>query len=161
MEFSEIKKYIDEFVEDQATFSIEQCETIRRCFKLVSDDIHKMIDGENIEQNKNAYDEVLNTILMVSSLILNGPIDNSFSKFITSFSELIYNWNENLWKDKVLKHICLYMSRNAELRNTILETVTVIKDMEDRMRDLSSWSPPAYEVSKEYFELLLKENDEK
>jgi len=161
MKFNEIKKQIDEFVKDQKIFPAEQCEKITECFKLISFDIHRMIDGENIEQNKNTYHEVLNTMLMVSSSVLNAPIDKSFSKFITSFSELIYNWNANIWKDEVFHQICLYMSRTVELRNTMLETVNIIKDVEDRMRDLSSWSPPAYEVAKEYFDQLLKENDEK
>jgi len=161
MKFHEIKKHIDEFVEVQKIFSPEQCERIRTSFKLISDDVHKMIDGENIEQNKNVFQEVLGTMLMVSSSVLNAPIDNNFSKFVTSFSELIYNWNANIWKDDVFHQISLYMSRTVELRNTMLKTVTIVKDVEDRMRDLSSWTPPAYEVSKEYFELLLEENDEK
>lgn len=160
MKFNEIKKVIEEFVAEPRIFSPDQCDQIMKCFKIISDDVHGMIDGENIEQNQNAFQEVLSTLLMVSASVLNAPIDKNFARFITAFSELVYNWNANIWKDEVLHQMSLYMSRMVEVRNAMMITTTIMKDIDERMRDLSSWSPPAYEVAKEYFELLLKENDE-
>jgi hypothetical protein len=61
----------------------------------------------------------------------------------------------------VIRQLCLYVSRTCEIRNDFISTINTLKDVDDRLRDLSSWSPPSYDIAKEYFEKLLEKNETK
>jgi hypothetical protein len=161
MNFATIKKIKESFLKDNKIFNDSENEIISTCFETISHDIHQLIDGENVEQNTNKFNQILDCLLCISSKTLNAPISDKSSEFSSAFSELVFNWNENIQKDEVIKQICLFISRISEMRDIIISSIKVLKDVDNRMRDLSTWSPPAYEISKEYFEKLLENNERK
>lgn len=159
MEFKEIQEIVESYLKKPKMLSELDADMVKGCFKLLSDDINELINNKQLEQNANKFDVVLNGLLMISQKILEGPIDKEFLQFSTAFTQLIYNWNANVQHDEVLRQLCLYVIRTFDIRNNVIETTRVLKDLDERMRDLSSWSPPSYEIATEYFEALLEENE--
>ena len=159
MEFKEIQEVVSSYLKKPKMLSDRDVDMLKGCFKLLSDDINELINNVQLEQNTNKFNVVLNALLMISQKVLEGPIDDKFLEFSTAFTELVYNWNANVQRDEVLRQLSLYVSRTFDIRNNVIETTRVLKDLDERMRDLSSWSPPSYEIAKEYFEALLEENE--
>jgi hypothetical protein len=159
MEFKEIQESINTYLKQPKMLSNSEVDIVKGCFKLLSDDINELINNVHLEQNTNKFNVVLNALLMISHKVLEGQIDNDFLEFSTAFTELIYNWNANVQQDEVLRQLSLYVSRTFDIRKNVIETTRVLKDLDERMRDLSSWSPPSYEIATEYFEALLEENE--
>lgn len=160
MKLDIIEKNIGEFLSNQKMFNEEQAKLIQKGIDIIFEDFKTLVDGnKEIEQNKNRVTSVISCVLCVSSYVLDAPINKDFSNFVVAFSELVFNWNSNSYKDELLRQIPLFMNRFIEVRNTMTTTTTIIKDVDQRMRDLNSWTPPAYEISIDYFEKLLKENE--
>ena len=159
MEFKEIQETIIKYLKKPKMLAHTEVDVVKECFQLLSDDINELINNVHLEQNTNKFNVVLNALLMISHKVLEGQIDNDFLEFSTAFTELIYNWNANVQQDEVLRQLSLYVSRTFDIRKNVIETTRVLKDLDERMRDLSSWSPPSYEIATEYFEALLEENE--
>jgi len=160
MKIADIEKKINIFLNDPKIFNEDQVDMIQKGVGIVFEDVQLLVDGnKKIEQNIKRVAPVMDCVLAVSSAVLEAPINKEFSDFIHAFSEFVFNWNSNTYKDELLRQIPLFMNRFIEARNVMLTTTTVIKDVDQRMRDLSSWNPPAYEIATDYFEKLLKENE--
>lgn len=159
MKFNEITVCIKEFFDTPSIFNGDQEKRIKSALDIMIGDVENMINDEQIETSKEKFEEVLDTVLLISNSVLENAISNEFSKFVTVLSELTYNWNANTYKDEVLKQLTMHISRTVETRNLILSNTVVMKDIEERMRDLSGWTPPAYEIATAYLEKLLEENE--
>ena len=159
MKFTELKMEIESFLNDPVIIRGKEVDSLKQGMETMTDDFHRLIDGENLEQNNDKFNILLNCLLCISSHVLASPLHDRFIAFSLAYSEMVYNWNANLQKDEVLRQLCTYISRFSEIRNDLIITTNVLKDVDDRLRDLSSWSPPSYEIAKEYFEKLLEENE--
>lgn len=159
MKFEEIVENLNCFLENPVIFNEEQLKKIQTSVKVMLGDFDLMMKGENVEQTNEKIVGVVDATLMTSGVVLECPLSDAFSTFITSYSELVFNWNGNLYKDELLRQLPLYMGRIIETRNEINKSVLIVKDIDERMRDLAAWCPPAYEVATDYFEKLLEENE--
>lgn len=158
MKFNEITAYIKEFFDKPSIFSEAQETKIKNAISVMINDVESMINDEQIETTEEKFKEVLDTVLLISNSVLENAISNELSKFVTVLSELTYNWNANTYKDEVLKQLAMHISRTVETRNLLLSNTAIMKDVEERMRDLSGWTPPAYEIATSYLEKLLEES---
>ena len=158
MNLTTMKKHIQEFIDEPLILNESEVKKFNSAYKIITDDIQGMIDGKEIEQNVKRVAEVMDIVLMISSKVLDAPLTDKFCLFVSSFSEMIFNWNNNIYQDELLRQIPLYMSRIVETRHAMIKTTKVMKDIDERIRILSSWHPPAYEIAIDYFEKLLKEN---
>ena len=159
MKYTELKKEVESFLKEPVILKKGEPEFLLRGLHIISDDFGKLIAGKKLEQNNERFNVLLNCLLCISAHILESPMHDRFVSVALAYSELIFNWNSNVQKDEVLRQLCLYISRTCEIRNDLIITTNVLKDVDDRLRELSSWSPPSYEIAKEYFEKLLEENE--
>jgi hypothetical protein len=70
---------------------------------------------------------------------------------------LIYNWNKNVLEDRDIELLCIFSGNIIDLRNNMLNTIDVMKDVYGHYKDLAGWMPPAFDISKAYLEKLLGE----
>lgn len=159
MKYTQLKKEVEEFLNNPIILKSGQPDFLFDGMKIMSDDFEQLIAGKKLEQNNERFNVLLNCLLSISAHILESPMHDRFVSFALAYSELVFNWNSNIQKDEVLRQLCLYISRTCEIRNDLIITTNVLKDVDGRLRDLSSWSPPSYEIAKEYFERLLEENE--
>lgn len=161
MKFAEIKKHVENFLENPIGFNETEVNVIRDSFNQINEDIHKLVDGEKLEHNTDIFNKMLSSLLLIGNKTLHAPLNDLFCAMAVSYSEAMYNWNANTFKDDVIKQQCMFISRLIELRNLMVKTTDVVKYFEDRMRLLANWSPPAYEIANEYLLDLLEKNEGK
>lgn len=162
MKFEEIVKKIESYLENPNPVDImneKEKEHITDTFKMMTQDISEMIGGKELEHNNDKFSKVMGAILILSSHELERPIDDNFAAFLLNYSEIAFNWNKFTVNDPVIKNLSLHISRLSETRTAMVNCINTIKQMDQRLIVLSNWSPPAYEISKTYFEELLKENE--
>ena len=159
MTFDDIIIKTKGFMANQEIFNEEQAHDVKTSLDIMIEDIEKMMAEEEVSDDEEKFDDVINGVFEVSEVLLEAPLTNDLVEFVSTYSELLFNWNANTFDDVAFRHMAIYMSRLAETRNALLRNTDIIKDVEERMKDLGGWSPPAYEISKAYFEKLLEENE--
>jgi Mg2+ and Co2+ transporter CorA len=164
MKFEDIKKRMDSFFESPEAqfFTKDELEVLKESFGLISSDVTRLFGGEQLEHNTDNNDKylvVIDSLIICSQKSLEAPMPDKFVEVLASYAELVYNWNENVLSDSVVKQLCLHISRLCEARNIIMGSVEIMKRVDNRFALLNNWSPPVYEISKAYFEELLKENE--
>jgi len=158
MKFEDIVSKIKGYLENPPYPKIlndEESETLKKAFKIMTDDISGLIGGENVEQNNNKFSIVIGSLLLLSSKVLEGPISDDFASFMNFYSEISFNWNKYTHKDSVIRSLSLHISRLSETRTALIKSINLMKELDQRLMVLQNWSPPAYEISKAYFEKLL------
>ena len=161
MKFSEIKHHVEEYLNNPVGMNETEVKILKDSFDCLVSDIQKLVIGDKLEHNTDTFDKILKCLLLVGNKILYGPMSDNFCAMSISFSEAVYNWNGNTFRDEVIKQQCLFISRSVEIRNTLLKTSEIIKEYEDRMKLLANWAPPAYEIAHEYLTRLLEKNERK
>lgn len=159
MKFEEITQYLKDFFKEPTIFDEEQTDSIKEAIDIMVCDVESMIDDEEVESSEEKLFDVLNTTLLISNAVLENSISDEFCKFVKVFSELSFNWNSNTYQDEIIRQLSMYMSRMMDTRNVMLKSIKINKEVDERMRDLSGWAPPAYEISEAYLEQLLEENE--
>lgn len=161
MKFEEIVSKIKCYLEDQSPVILEgnEYESIKDTFEIMTSDIFEMIDGKELEHNNDKFSKVMGSLLILSSLSLDGAISDSFGSFLVYYSEVAFNWNKYTFDDPVIKNLTLHISRLSETRTAMVKCINAMKNVEQRFMLLNNWSPASYDISKAYFEELLKENE--
>jgi hypothetical protein len=162
MKFEEIVRNVKDYLEAPPYPEIlnsEESEILRKSFKIMTDDISGLIGGENVEQNNNKFSSIISSLLLLSSKVLEGPMPDEFVSFVVFYSEVSFNWNKYTHKDPVIRSLSLYISRLSETRTAMVKCINLMKELDQRLMVLQNWSPPAYEISKAYFEKLLEINE--
>jgi len=160
MKFNEIKMNVESFFDNPTPFiNDDQLKTIKSGSDLMISDVLKMINNEKLEQTNDQFKDVLDSMMFIGNLVLEAPLYDDFCKFVSSYVELSFNWNANTFQDEILRQMSLYIGRTIESRNIMMKSIGIVKDVDERMRDLSSWTPPAYEVAADYFEKLIEKHE--
>lgn len=154
MNLEEYKKNLLDLIEKNSNIINEET----RC-KIAStvDMMVKNFNGEE-KTDKNLIQEIT---LTLSEILLKAPISDDLSELANKYAEFLFNWNNNIGKEKHFEILSIYMSRISELRNNIIGSIMAIKVINDRYKDLAGWTPPVFEIAKAYFEQLLKKHEGK
>jgi len=128
---------------------------------FIYDSIYKDINESENKDYKMAADpkKIEEIIFGLSKFILDSPINIKTSNFIMNFCEIIFNWNNIIYKNNKLPIIVLMLNRLIEMMISMKDSIKVMKDLAERNKDLGGWDPPVFEVAKEYFEQLLKKHE--
>lgn len=89
-------------------------------------------------------------------LLFNANTPDALHLFKDS-SLLVFNWNNNTHNNAALAGTVNAVDNLVEGNLTLRETIQILKKMNDRMSNLQSWSPPAFEVSQHLMDALKKE----
>lgn len=160
MTFEETRIIIDEFFEKGQNFLTES----RKIFlagsvNIIYEDLEKLSKGENFDSNPTVFQGILDSILDVSNLALDAPMHRKFADFLLAFSELVYNWNNNTYKDKTVHTLTKFISSTANSRNIMYEAIQNMKNVVDDLQVVKSWSPPSFDIALAYVDEQLKENE--
>lgn len=162
MKFNDIVLKIESYLRKESRVIVlndDQYEMLRNAFKIITTDISRMMNGEELEQNNDKFTNILDSVILLSDKILSGPICDDFGTFVAMYAEVVYNWNDYTVKDSVIRQLCLHISRLSETRTAMVKCIHAMKDVDNRIKTLSGWTPPAFEISKSYLEALLEKNE--
>ena len=158
MELIEYQKNLEELI-DQNKNKIND----EHLFNKLKLSIKGMIEDIGLLSEEKAgiveFTSIEETTVYLADLLLNVSIDENFCKLINKYTELTYNWNQNCHKNKTIQVLCLLMSRLEETRTAMTSSIENMKIIGERQRDLAEWSPPIFDLAKEYLEQLLIKNE--
>lgn len=163
MKLDETKECIENFLSsDQNILNEKFVKDLKECSIQMFKEVNELIEHGQLKfQDDNILELIKNQIFNLAGLLLEVPLTSEFCNFVSALAELTYNWNNNTSNDRHINIICLYINRLSEVRNIVIETTKIVKNAEQRMKDLANWSPPAFDISGAYFEKLLSLNKEK
>jgi len=160
MDFGEYQKNLEELI-DQNKNKINDDHLLNKLklsVRTMIEDIALLSEGKEKLADHVLIEEV---IIYLADLLLNVSINELFCKLINKYTELTYNWNQNCCQNKMVKVVCLLMSRLEETRTSMLVSIESMKAINERQKDLAGWTPPIFELAKEYLDQLLIENETK
>ena len=162
MTFEETQKTIQEYLEsNQNIINEEQCESLSEILEIIYSDIKALNETGKFEDNITlVFREVLDAVVGISQIVLTGPLSDDFSIFILAFSELIFNWNNNTYKDSTVSVLVRFMTSTINSRNDMSQAIRSMKIAQDRIQVMSSWSPASFDIALAYVDEQLKINEE-
>ena len=125
-------------------------------FRLIVNDIEKMNDNDDHEAkyvgvSKDTMNELIGKI---KHRIIFERNNASSLNFHRDFLLLVFNWNNNIFKNEKLGIELEVISKLIESEFTMRDTIQILKAMNEKMADLRNWNPPAFEISKSLFNKL-------
>jgi hypothetical protein len=157
MELNEAKEMVEFFLNsgNKLVFNDKEVELLNGCFHMMMYHVYLL---ENDTMVKGLIDVKLakDAIRMISTKVLNEGISDGLYAFVKAFCNLLYNWNNNVLEDKDIELLCIFSGKIVDLRNDMLNTIDVMKDVYGHYMDLRGWMPPAFDISKAYLEKLLE-----
>jgi 5-enolpyruvylshikimate-3-phosphate synthase len=161
MTFEETQKTIKEFMEsNQNIINEDQCKSLNEILDIIYEDIKSLTEAGEGAQITLDFKELLDAIVGISQIVLTSPLSDGFSVFILAFSELVFNWNKNTYKDSTVSVLVKFMTNIINSRNDMAQTTANMKMAKERLQIMSNWSPAAFEVSLAYVDEQLKINEE-
>jgi hypothetical protein len=152
MNLEEYQKNLNDLIDKNANIINENYRN------KISNAIEEIV--KNFKGDKTLNKDLINdSSLILSEIILNFPINDNLAELTNKYAELLFNWNSNIAKEKRFEILSIYMSRISELRNEMVNSINTMKIINDRYKDLAAWTPPVFEISKAYFEELLKKHE--
>lgn len=134
-------------------------EKFQESLDLMWNHIHILERDEIIEDfdpkiTPRTIEECINHLMNVSTEV---KMDNQFRQFIERYIFIVHNWNNNVWKNNNFNHKIQYLQRFIENRLNLDETVDVLNKLSKKLGRHKEWLPPAFELSKHYYNLLKEE----
>ncbi|RLA81654.1 MAG: hypothetical protein DRG33_00095 [Deltaproteobacteria bacterium] len=130
----------------------------RELVRCISDIEAKMrSDSVKPKAKKNVLDSFLQDTKL---LIIENPLDTEMRNMIRQLLTLLYNWNKAFSDEKELEIDILLAIRLIDQTLTLAEYLSVSRELLRRLRDLSHFSPPTFELSRHYLQTLLDKYNE-
>lgn len=157
MNLKKIKKELIDFLESNSNpLATGETNEITHCINIIVKDIELLQKEDDVDLSRiTESDTIQKCILDLGEVVLDSPINDNFCSFISSFSELVFNWNNNTRRDTTIKIVSLYINRLAESYTILKNSSVIIKNTVDTIRTLKNWMPPAFDVSEKYFDEML------
>lgn len=160
MELNEAKELVENFLKSghKLVFNEKELELLNGCFNMMLYHIYLL---EHDREIKGPVDCSLakDAVRMISTKVLNDGISSDLCVFVKSFCNMVYNWNQNVLKDKDVELLCIFSGNVVDMRNSVLNAISTMQDVHEHYKDLSTWMPPAFDISKAHLEKLLELED--
>ena len=124
-----------------------------RLTKCIIEDIRRMIEDKEVNDMTKEITDCLNRLLAV---VITTPISERNGTFLKDFCSLTFNLNNNLKKDETINTLSISIIRFVDNHFTIVESIEVLKALTKTFKDLKSWLPPSFEISKHFSTIMMK-----
>ena len=106
---------------------------------------------------KEENEKVIRTITLLTNFAIQRTITPIFRDLTNEFIILIAIWNEKIAQNiEIQKRI--YSLRNfIDYHLSVVETIKELKSLLEKMKELQSFNPPAFDLSRHYLSYLQKE----
>jgi len=134
------------------TFLGGNLENFRISFNTILQHIEKIENNEEIDD----YDKtpVINSINFLKKVVDGSIVDVEQLNFVTNWCLFVFNWNNNVLKDKYLEKDIIYIQRATKQNHTINEVHEILNRLSKEMKKYINSNPPAFEVAKHYINYL-------
>lgn len=148
-------KYILGHSDLNTILSPKQQEIVKKAFALMQSQMDVLVAEKAVVQakgkEKSLVKEALNLLL---NTVINASISPILKDLALEFGLLAHNWNKKFGKrpdiDQVVNNIGGVISGNLSL----IQSISIIKELTRRFKDLQRFIPPGFELSRAYLESL-------
>jgi len=140
----------------RGAFSEEELDLLEAVLGLISYHIFRL--SNDYELNDDYRTDVMRVLILLAYKLCYSNLTAELREFIYSFAELIYNWNNNYYKDEAILIICLLLTKLSMTTSIFLELIDASRKLLSKHMDLFMWLPPSIELRKNHLEELLKDN---
>ena len=155
MDLNETRKAIEGFLnstEKHDYFGNEVVGQIEHCYDFVNKQINELIEDKEPENTE--FRAIKLALSSIKKVTLYSPLSPGFIAFITNFSELIRNWNDNFKRDEEIQTELITIMRIIKQHFSIMEATEILKGLCNKLKDFQNWLPPAFNISSHYIDLL-------
>ena len=155
MDLNETRKAIEVFLnspEKHDYFSSQVVGQVEYCYEFINKQINLLIEDKDPEDTD--FKQVKRALSSIKKITLYSPLSHSFISFLTNFSELVRNWNDNFKQDKEIQTELVIITRIIKQHFSILEASDILKNLCSKLKDFKEWLPPAFNISSHYIDLL-------
>ena len=152
--FVKMRSYINS---DQSVYNISQSYKDRfiESLSLIKSHIDILNKEDKVDNyNPKVVEECINYL---KNVVVENEIDTIFIQFIEDYIFVVHNWNENVWKNNILRNKVKYIRRVIRGEMNLKELLFITKELDKRLSKFKKWLPPAFEVSSHYFNLLKED----
>jgi len=148
---------VELYLRSKSIFTENDLKSIRDCFGLIKDHIVLLARDEKAP----TFDErvIWNCLGALNDAVLRRELSKDTSAFLSAYAQLLYNWNENVFKNGVIRDFCMYIDKLITANITMTESFKVITAAADKLKLFQNWVPPAHSMSKAYLDSLFKETE--
>ena len=101
--------------------------------------------------------EIKECIDYITAVYVEQPLSSKIGNFMKNYADLVNNWNRNLLKDKTLEIRSSAVIRYIDSFFTSADTIHLLRILINRGRAMQNWTPPSFELSSHYFNILKDE----
>lgn len=160
MNLNETLCYLSKELEDKSLqFDSGELKTLKKCFQIMEQDVKILeLEKDSISNNDQKIEAVNKSLLILTSALLNRTLPSNLIQFIVAFSQFVFNWNQNTTKLESIDLLTRFIYQHVSLVEQMKFTITTLRKATTAYQDLKNWMPPAFDISKAYFDELIKEN---
>jgi len=131
-----------------------------RMIKETVDLIEKQIKRDE-PSTKEKNEKVIETINLLINLAIQKTITPIFRDLTNEFIVLTIFWNEKIAQNSEIQRKIYSLRNFIDYHLSVIETIQELKSLLEKMKELQSFNPPAFDLSKHYLSYLQKEKKKK
>lgn len=102
---------------------------------------------------------VFTPLTFLRGYVLDYALDDNVRTFLQAYCELVRNWNENLSQNEDISKEVRTIMKLIDMQLTMNESMSILRNLNKRMRELLNWNPPSFELSRHYQKFLDGEGE--
>lgn len=123
-------------------------------FSKIQVNVRKLQHDETVPADEYPVKEVQETLGIAKHIIVQEMMSDDLTLFFSAWLTLLMNWNNNTVKDAEMHREIVFCERLNDGLMSMRDTINTLKVLNDRLKQLKYWSPPAFEISKHFLKHL-------
>lgn len=135
---------------------------VREVFKIAEKQMSALAEEKSVNPSREERKKIKRVVELFLDVATTKPIDSFFQDLATRYLLVIFNWNKSLVQDQAIERQIKATEAIVKGHTTIMHAINVLKKVTKQAKDVSSYEPPAFDLSKHYLKSLqdkaVKEN---
>jgi len=130
-------------------------ELVEKSLKIMFSDISN--SEKDFELEKSDYKIIEDSIISLIASTVHSEITADFKIFIKNYAFLVFNWNENIYKNESLKSNCQHLTRFSDDALLVSEFINYCNEISSKLNNASNLDIPSFKLSEHYFNIIKEE----
>ncbi len=135
-------------------------ELILSVFNLMEKNMNDLVEDKEVKVSDKDKENVKRVVNIFLNVAVDQPITPLFRDLSHCYLLLAFNWNKELGKMKNVENIIKAVQRITDGQLTMVDTISLMKQLQARLKSFQNYNPPVFELSRHYLETLIEENRE-
>ena len=137
-------------------FGETQLRMIRRGLEIMASQMEKLAKDQSVQASGEDKSIVKEAISVFLNVAVNQSITPIFRDLSLNYLLLAFNWNLALGKRPDIEQNIKAIQGIVKGEMVIMDAINTLKSLLERAKNLSRYTPPAFELSRHYLESLKK-----